>query len=502
MYKMSNATNNATAAGQEVTIRSIIAPLLAVIIGMIMVILDSTIVNVALPGLVKTFNSSLSTMQWTITGYTLALSAVIPLAGWMTDRFGAKRIFLITISFFTLGSLLCSIAQTPEQLIIFRIIQGIGGGMVAPIGMAMIFRLAPPGKMGAVMGMLGIPMILAPAFGPMLSGWLIEFATWHWIFLINLPIGIIGVIVGIRYLPKVERKSVPSLDIIGMILGPIAFASLAYGVSEGGRVSWTSTEALTGLIVGGVALLLFIIVELRQKQPLLELRVFGSSDFTRGIVIAWIAQIAMFGAMVLIPYFLQNIRGYTPFNTGVIMLPQALAAGIFMPIGGRLFDKIGARPLVVTGLSVITAALFLLSQITVDTKLFMVMLPLGMIGAGMGLSMMAVNTHVLQAAPRRLVSRVTPLTTAAQQVMVSFAVAGLTGYLTTRIADHIQINGAAGNPIEASVSAFGDTFFLAACIAASGAVIALILRKPKKNTDDEVVKETVDKADQAMMMGH
>src|ERR1700730_14566558 len=143
---------------------------------MIMVILDSTIVNVALPGLVKTFGSTLSTMQWTITGYTLALSAVIPLAGWMTDRFGAKRIFLITIAFFTLGSLLCSMAQTPEQLIIFRIIQGIGGGMVAPIGMAMIFRLAPPGKMGAVMGVLGIPMILAPAFGPMLSGWLIEFA--------------------------------------------------------------------------------------------------------------------------------------------------------------------------------------------------------------------------------------------------------------------------------------------------------------------------------------
>jgi EmrB/QacA subfamily drug resistance transporter len=497
-----NTKQNHAAASQEVSIRSIIAPLLAVIVGMIMVILDSTIVNVALPGLVTTFNSTLSTMQWTITGYTLALSAVIPLAGWMTDRFGAKRIFLITIAFFTLGSLLCSIAQTPEQLILYRIIQGIGGGMVAPIGMAMIFRLAPPGKMGAVMGVLGIPMLLAPALGPILSGWLIEFATWHWIFLINLPIGIVGVIVGLRYLPNVERKSVPSLDIIGMVLGPIAFAALAYGVSEGGRVGWSSTGALIGLLVGGVALLLFIIVELRQKQPLLELRVFSSSDFTRGVVISWIAQIAMFGAIVLIPFFLQTVRGYTSFHTGLIMLPQALAAGIFMPIGGRLFDKIGARPLAISGLSIITIALFLLSRITLDTTLFMVMLPLFLIGSGMGLSMMAINTHVLQSAPRRLVSRVTPLTTAAQQVMVSFAVAGLTGYLTTRITDHIKGNGAAGTPIDASVAAFGDTFFLAACIAVTGALVALILRKPKKIAEDEEVTKEAEKTDAALMMGH
>jgi EmrB/QacA subfamily drug resistance transporter len=500
---MSTITKQKAAmASQEVSIRSIIAPLLAVIVGMIMVILDSTIVNVALPGLVTTFNSTLSTMQWTITGYTLALSAVIPLAGWMTDRFGAKRIFLITIAFFTLGSLLCSIAQTPEQLILYRVIQGIGGGMVAPIGMAMIFRLAPPGKMGAVMGVLGIPMLLAPALGPILSGWLIEFATWHWIFLINLPIGIVGIIVGIRYLPNVERKSVPSLDIIGMVLGPIAFASLAYGVSEGGRVGWSSTQALIGLIVGGVALLLFIIVELRQKQPLLELRVFSSSDFTRGIVISWIAQIAMFGAIVLIPFFLQTVRGYSSFHTGLIMLPQALAAGIFMPIGGRLFDKIGARPLAITGLSVITVALFLLSRITLETTLFMVMLPLALIGCGMGLSMMAINTHVLQSAPRRLVSRVTPLTTAAQQVMVSFAVAGLTGYLTTRITEHSKGNVTAGNPLDASVAAFGDTFFLSACIAVTGALVALILRKPRKIKEDDEVSKEADKTDAALMMGH
>jgi EmrB/QacA subfamily drug resistance transporter len=485
------------AAEASVTLKQLIGPLLAVIVGMIMVILDSTVVNVALPRLVEDFQSTVSTLQWAVTGYTLALSAVIPLAGWMTDRFGAKRIFLITIAMFTLGSVLCSMAQSPEQLILFRVIQGLGGGMVAPIGMAMIFKLAPPGKMGSIMGMLGVPMLLAPAFGPILAGYLIEYVSWHWIFLINLPIGIIAILVGIRFLPNVERKSVPMLDIAGMILAPIAFAMLAFGVNEGGT-SWTSGKTLTGLIVGGSALVVFIFVELRKKQPLLELRVFGSSDFTRGIVIAWIMQIALFGAILLIPLYLQQVKHYGALETGFILLPQALASAIFMPIGGRLFDRIGARPLAITGLTVITTALFMLSQISMNTGLPYIMTALSMMGAGMGMSMMAINTHVLAAAPRHLVSRVTPLTTAAQQVMVSFAVAGLTGFLSSHISDNMAKSG---DPVSASVAAFGATFQLAAGIAFVGLILGFILRKPKPRPDDAAGRET-EKPNPAMMAGH
>ncbi|GJM73429.1 hypothetical protein HMSSN036_56450 [Paenibacillus macerans] len=195
---MPNTAGN-PANAQEFSIRSIIAPMLAVIVGMIMVILDSTVVNVAVPRLVDYFATDLKTVQWTITGYTLALSAVIPLAGWMTDKFGEKRIFLITIALFTIGSVLCALAETPAQLIVFRIIQGLGGGMVSPIGFAMVFKLAPPDKRGAVMGALGVPMLLAPALGPVLSGWMVENLSWHWIFLINLPIGIIALLVGLRF---------------------------------------------------------------------------------------------------------------------------------------------------------------------------------------------------------------------------------------------------------------------------------------------------------------
>lgn len=470
----------------EFSIRAIIGPLLAIIVGMIMVILDTTVVNVAIPKLVDFFNTDLKTIQWTVTGYTLALSAVIPLAGWITDKFGSKRIFLITITLFTIGSALCALAQTPTQLIIFRIIQGIGGGMVSPIGMAMVFRLAPPEKRGSIMGVLGVPMLMAPALGPVLSGWLVEYVSWHWIFLINLPIGVVAMIIGIRFLPQFERHQAPHLDVIGMILAPIAFAMLTYGVSEGGT-SWTSTSTITGLSVGGAALVLFVIVELLQKQPLLELRVFRSSDFTRGILLLWIAQVALFGSMILMPLYLQQVKGYTPLETGFILLPQALASASFMPIGGRLFDRFGARPLAFVGLAIISTALFLFSRISADTPLWTILLSLALMGSGMGMTMMPLNTHVLNSAPARLVSRVTPLTTAAQQVVVSFAIAGLTGYLTSHINTRMAELGKGFTPLQAlhaAAGGFDDTYFLAACLAIVGWVLSFILRKPKKQPDD------------------
>ncbi|OBZ11428.1 MDR family MFS transporter [Bacillus sp. FJAT-26390] len=498
---MSAPTQTKTIAvgGDGFSLKAILPPLMAIVVAMIMVILDSTVVNNAIPKLVEYFDTDLKTIQWTVTGYTLALSAVIPLAGWMTDKFGSKQIFMITIALFTIGSVLCGIAQTPEQLIIYRIIQGLGGGMVAPIGMTMVFKLAPPERRGSIMGVLGIPMLMAPAFGPVLSGWLVDSVSWHWIFIINLPIGIIAFILGYKYLPKSDRHAAPHLDLIGMCLAPIAFSMLAYGVSEGGT-SWSSASTITGLTVGGIALILFIFVELAQKQPLLELKVFKSSDFTRSIILTWIVQLAMFGAMLIVPLYLQGVMHYTALDTGWILMPYAICAGIGMPISGRLFDKIGARPLAFAGLTVVSISLFILSGISIDTSLWVIILCICIMGLGMGFSMMPLNTHVLNSAPRRLVSRVTPLTTAAQQVVVSFAVAGLTGYLTSQITSHAASAGADANPLRAVVAGYGDTFFLSACLATAGVALSLLLRKPKQQEEAGIADG--DNPDSAMMMGH
>jgi EmrB/QacA subfamily drug resistance transporter len=464
---------------QTTSIKAIIAPLLAIIVGMFMVILDGTAMNVALPGLVKDFDSKISVVQWAVTGYALAQAAVIPLAGWLSDRFGAKRIFLFSVIMFTVGSGLCALASGVEQLIIFRVLQGLGGGMVAPIAMAFVYRLSPRDKVGAVMGMIGIPMLLAPALGPVLSGWLVDYASWHWIFLINLPVGVLAVIAGIRTMPNLERQSVPALDFLGMLLAPIAFASIAYGVSEGGT-NWSSAKTITGLVVGGIALILFVIVELRRKQPLLELRVFRSADFTKGIIVQWITQIALFGTMFLIPLFLQQGKGFSAFESGLAVLPQAIAAGIFMPIGGRLFDRLGARPVVITGLVFITSAAYLLSGISAEDGSRALILPLALLGGGMGLSMMPLNTHIIQAAPQNIVSRVTSLTNAAQQVMMSFAVAGLSTILSERMEQHMKDGN---QPLQALSTSFGDTFFVLVGIAIIGMILSLMLKRPKKDTD-------------------
>lgn len=492
-------TKTMAAGGDDFSLKAILPPLIAIIVGMIMVILDSTVVNNAIPKLVEYFDTDLKTIQWTVTGYTLALSAVIPLAGWMADKFGSKQIFMITIALFTIGSVLCGIAQTPEQLIIYRIIQGLGGGMVGPIGMAMVFKLAPPERRGSIMGVLGVPMLIAPAFGPVLSGWLVDSVSWHWIFIINLPIGIIAFILGYKYLPKSDRHAAPHLDVIGMCLAPIAFSMLAYGVSEGGT-SWSKASTITGLTVGGIALILFIFVELAQKQPLLELKVFKSSDFTRSIIMTWIVQLPLFGTMLIVPLYLQGVMHYTALETGWILMPYALCAGIGMPISGRLFDKIGARPLAFAGLTVITISLFILSGISVDTSLWVIILCICILGLGMGFTMMPLNTHVLNSAPRRLVSRVTPLTTAASQVVLSFAVAGLTGYLTSQITSHVASAGADANPLNAVVAGYGDTFFLSACLVSVGIALSLLLRKPKLQEVDGTVGG--DNPNPAIMMDH
>lgn len=275
---------------KEFSVKAILPTLIALIVGMLLVMLDTTIMNVAIPKLEKAFDTNLKMIQWSITGYTLALSVVIPLAGWFSDRLSAKRVFLVAIALFTTSSVLCSIAQNPAQLIIFRIVQGLGGGFVGPIGIAFSFKIAPPEKRGSIMGLLGLPMLIAPVLGPVLSGWLLEYASWHWIFLINVPIGIAALILGVKYLPGADRGRKFKLDVWGVILSPLAFSSLIFGVHRGGTEGWSDPYTLVCLITGLVLLTAFIIIELRQKEPLLELRSFRSPDFTRGMILMWINQ--------------------------------------------------------------------------------------------------------------------------------------------------------------------------------------------------------------------
>lgn len=479
---------------------SILVPLLAIIAGVFMVVLDSTAMNVALSTLVKDFHTDLNTLQWIVTGYMLAQASVIPLSGWLSDRFGAKTVFLTAVIVFTIGSILCATPSRAEWLIAFRVLQGLGGGCVLPVGMAYVYKLAPRSKVGVVMGIMGIPVLFAPAIGPVLSGWLVEYHSWRWIFLINIPIGIICLLIGSRKLPRSERSQVPGMDKLGMILGPLAFASLSYGVSQGAD-SWTSAKTLIGLSMGVLALIAFVIAEFHSETPLLELRILRSSDFSTGILVQWIAQFGLYGALFLLPQFLQQARGFGAFDTGLSMLPQAIASGLMMPIAGILFDRIGVRWLVVCGLSLVSGALFQYSHVDLATQSKDLILPLIMCGAGMGMMVMPMNTHLLNKAPSHLVNRVTSLTNSMQQVINSLAVSTLVTILTSRAAARgaeMQEAAAAAGKNAANASpetlklaaqtvlakGFDDTFHIMIFVALGGAVLGLLLRRGRRGSQD------------------
>jgi len=458
-----------------VSISAILSGLSAVILGAFMSILDATIVNVALPTFGRVFETSIQSLQWIITGYMLASAAVIPLSGWLSDRFGAKRVYLVALVLFTAGSALCAMATSAFMLTVFRVLQGLGGGMLMPVGMAILFRVSPPEKRGAVMGLFGIPMLLGPALGPVISGWLLEYASWPWIFLINLPIGIVALVIGLRSLPGLGAENVDSrLDTLGMILGPIAFASLTYGISESTEYGWTGLPTLLGIGIGLVALVLFIARELTTTQPLLELRVFHSRDFSLAIATNWLMIAGLFGTFFLIPVFLQQVRGYSPFQTGLITLPNALVAACTMPLAGRIYDRVGARPPVFIGLLIVTVSFWLLTGLSASTTAWDLMLPLAIMGGGMGLAMMPLGTHVLSSAPRNLVSRVTSLTGACQNVVASLAIATFATLLQT----HTRANANGGAPsLEAQASAFGSVYGAAIFIIILAALMTLTLRR-------------------------
>jgi EmrB/QacA subfamily drug resistance transporter len=425
----------------------------------------------------------------------LAQAAVIPLSGWVSDRFGARRVYLISLVLFTVGSVLCGLAMNGEMLIATRVLQGLGGGMLMPIGMAVLYRLTPPERRGAIFGLFGLPIMVAPALGPLLSGYLLEYADWRLIFLINLPVGILALIVGLRALPSIPAgRLAGALDSLGIVLGPLAFASLSFGVSQSTAAGWAAPSTLAGIGVGLVALVLFIWRELSIGDPVLELRVFRGRDFSLGIVTQWAAFAAMFGTFFLIPVFLQQVRGYGAFETGLYTLPIAVASAIFMQISGRVFDRLGPRIPVLFGMTLIGGSMWSLSGLsggTTGTDLFVPMVLMGsgmgsmvLMGSGMGSMMMALNTHLLNVAPRDLVGRVTSLTSAMQNVIASLAIATFATFLQARIPIYVAEASVAAGGVpsatalaNATAFAFGDVYRTALIVVAVGWCLVWTLRR-------------------------
>jgi EmrB/QacA subfamily drug resistance transporter len=423
-----------------------------VVLGAIMSILDITVVSVALPTLQSVFDASYARVAWTMTGYTLALATVIPLSGWAADRFGTKRFYMIALTLFTLGSGLCATADSIGQLIGFRVLQGLGGGMLMPLGMTIMTRAAGPHRIGRLMAILGIPMLLGPIGGPILGGWLIDIASWHWIFLINLPIGLVALIYAALALPKDAPEPSESFDFVGMLMLSPGLALFLYGVSslpETGTVAepkvWMPMLAGAALVIG------FVFYSFKPRHPLLDLRLFTNRNLTVSTLCLFVFIIAFMGAGLLFPSYFLQVGGESTLTAGLLMAPQGLGAMITMPIAGVLADKVPVGRTVPFAMALVAAGFFTFTQVDVDTSYWLLCGSLFVMGLGMGGTMMPIMTSALKTLTNHEVARGSTLVNILQQIGGSIGAAVMSVILTSELNQSRPIPGAVnpqtGEPI-------------------------------------------------------
>jgi EmrB/QacA subfamily drug resistance transporter len=408
-----------------------------VVLGAIMSILDITVVNVALPTFQVEFGEPgaplpYSTVAWTVTAYTLALATVIPMTGWAADRFGTKRLYMVALLLFTLGSTLCAMAGTIEALIGFRVLQGLGGGMLMPLGMTIMTRAAGPARMGRLMAILGVPMLLGPIFGPILGGWLIENYSWHWIFLINVPIGAVALVYAWRVLASDRPEPSESFDWVGMALMSPGLALFLYGVSSiPGEGTFFSAKVVVPGTIGLLMVGAFVFWSFKPKHPLLDLRLFRNRNLTVSVITMFLFAAAFFGGLLLVPTYFQQVRGETALQAGWLMAVQGLGAMITMPIAGALMDRLPVGRIVPIGLVGIIGGMFALTQVTATTPYSYILPVLFVMGLGMGATMMPLMTSALKTLKSHDVARGSTLLNISQQIASSIGVAVMSVVLTT-----------------------------------------------------------------------
>ncbi len=400
--------------------------LAVIVIGTFMVILDSSIVNVAIPKMMSVFGISVSESKWIITSYSLTMGAMIPLTGYMGHRFGNKNVYLGSMLAFTVGSFLCGFAWNNEAMIGARILQAIGGGMMSPVSMAIIYDIFPREKRGMALGFWGIAAMAAPPIGPTLGGYIIEALNWRMIFYINIPIGILGFLLSwIILRPSPAKRDWP-FDPIGFITVTIGMVSCLYVLGEGSNIDWSDISNILLLVLGASSLVMFVINELHHPHPMLDIRVLKYYPFTMSILISSVLNMALFGFVFIMPLFLQSLRGLTAMETGMLMLPSALATGIMMPLSGKLYDMFGAKRVILPGMVLLIWSTWLLSKITPETSLTYIMWLMVLRGLAMGIGMMPITTEGMNAVPQAKVGEASALSNAVRQISASLSITILT----------------------------------------------------------------------------
>ena len=441
-----------------------------VIIGSIMSILDTTIVNVALATLGRELHATISNIQWVVTGYMLSLAAVIPVTGWAARRFGAKPVYLTSLVLFVLGSALCGLASSSEELIVFRVLQGVGGGMILPIGQLMMAEAAGPKRMGRVMSVVAVPAMLAPILGPTIGGLIVDNASWRWIFYVNVPIGALAVVAAVRILPTVARQKTERLDFLGLVLMATGLPLITYGLAEVGSTGGFSSGKVIIPLIAGVALVAFFVRHaLRVPSPLLNLRLYRRPTFSTASVTMFCVGAALFGGMILLPLYWQTVRHESVVVTGLLTAPQGLGAALVMPIAGRLTDRYGGGGLTLFGVTLCTLGTIPFGLIGAHTSIVWLCFAMLVRGFGIGFAFMPAMSAAFASLRRDELSHATP------QLNVLQRVGGSIG--TAVLAVVLQRSLVGAHSLADAASGYGTAFWAAAGMTALAIVPAIILMR-------------------------
>lgn len=415
--------------------------LAALLFGMFIAILNQTLLNVALPKINTEFNISASTGQWLMTGFMLVNGILIPITAYLFNKYSYRKLFLVALVLFTIGSLICAISMNFPIMMVGRVLQAIGAGVLMPLGSIVIITIYPPEKRGAAMGTMGIAMILAPAIGPTLSGYIVQNYHWNVMFYGMFIIGIIAILVGFVWFKLYQYTTNPKADIPGIIFSTIGFGALLYGFSEAGNKGWGSVEIETMFAIGIIFIILFVIRELRMKSPMLNLEVLKFPTFTLTTIINMVVMLSLYGGMILLPIYLQNLRGFSALDSGLLLLPGSLIMGLLGPFVGKLLDTIGLKPLAIFGIAVMTYATWELTKLNMDTPYMTIMGIYVLRSFGMAFIMMPMVTAAINALPGRLASHGNAFLNTMRQLAGSIGTAILVTVMTTQTTQHLSAFG-------------------------------------------------------------
>ncbi|MBM7607148.1 EmrB/QacA subfamily drug resistance transporter [Lysinibacillus composti] len=412
--------------------------LVAIIVGAFVAVLNNSLINVAIPSLTTELGSTQSTIQWVLTGYMLASGVIVPIVGFMEERIGYKKFLLVALGVFTIGTVLCAVAWNDTSLIAARIITGLGGGVIGPLSMTVIYKIMPRDQISVALSLWGVSAMVAPAIGPTLSGYLIEWFNWRFLFIICVPIGAIAFIAVWVLLKEPKKQQAKPFDALGFFLAATFAGTLLYALSSGQKEGWGSFEIVFLFFISFWSLVFLIFVEANTENPVIDLSLFKNFTFMVSNIISSLVMVGLMGAMFILPLFLQNIQKLGPINTGLLMMPQAICMAVTMPIAGKLFNKTGPIPLGIIGLTLMATTTYKLAFITPET-MHSWMIPVLMLrGIGTGLCMMPISTAGMNAVAPHLVGKASGLSNLMRSISSSMCIAVFTLIMQQRTALHLQ----------------------------------------------------------------